>query len=302
LSINKGIINLIKPVGITSFQAVKEVKKIINVKKAGHTGTLDLLATGVLPICFGRATKVIQYLNETKKEYIAEITIGKTTETLDREGKIVSKTNKWRSLTDIEIKEVVNSFIGEIKQIPPMYSAVHHNGKRLYKLARKGKEVKREPRNITIFYIEILKIDLPIIKLKIGCSKGTYIRALAKDIGDKLKVGAYLSFLIRTKSGPFDIEEAITFKEIKKNINNLDEFVSSLDFFLDYPSLNIKPESEKRAVNGVALREYDFVNEIKDYKKGNLILIYGPDNKFISINKVDTEDNEIIIKPERVFV
>ena len=160
MSSNKGIINLIKPVGITSFQAVKEVKKIINVKKAGHTGTLDLLATGVLPICFGRATKVIQYLNETKKEYIAEITIGKTTETLDREGKIVSKTNKWRSLTDIEIKEVVNSFIGEIKQIPPMYSAVHHNGKRLYKLARKGKEVKREPRNITVFYIEILKIDL----------------------------------------------------------------------------------------------------------------------------------------------
>ncbi len=302
MSGNRGIINLIKPVGITSFKAVKEVKKTLNIKKAGHTGTLDLLATGVLPVCLGRATKVIPYLNETKKEYIAEITLGKTTETLDREGKIIKETNKWRSLTDIEIKEIVNSFIGEIKQIPPMYSAVHYNGKRLYELARKGKKVKREPRNITIFYIDILKIDLPVIKLKIGCSKGTYIRTLAKDIGDKLKVGAYLSFLIRTKSGPFTIEEAVTIKEIKKNINSIDEIVSSLDFFLEYPSLNIKPESQKKAVNGVALRGNDIVNEIKDYKKGSLILIYGPDNEFISISKVDIEENEIIIKPERVFV
>ena len=298
----RGIINLIKPVGISSFRAVKDIKKIANVKKAGHTGTLDLLATGVLPICINKATKVIPFLNEITKEYIAEIILGKATRTLDKEGEIIKQNDNWKNLRYREIEQVINSFKGQLKQIPPMYSALHHKGKRLYKLAREGKSIKRSPRNINIYSINISKIDLPVIRLKIKCSKGTYIRALARDIGENLKVGAYLSFLIRTRSGPFTIEEAVTFTELNKKNDDIFNNLTELDFYLDYPAFNVKNEALKKAVNGNILQENDFNNRIEDIEQGDLIMVYSPEDEFISINKFDVVDNVLIFKPERVFI
>lgn len=298
----RGIINLIKPVGISSFQAVKDVKKVAGIRKAGHTGTLDVLATGVLPICLNKATKVIPYLDESKKEYIAEIILGKTTRTLDQEGDIIEHNRGWRKLSNREIKETLESFIGPIKQIPPMFSAIHHNGKRLYRLAREGKNIKRDPRDINIYSLDIIKLELPVIKLKIKCSRGTYIRALARDIGKKLKVGAFLSFLIRTGSGPFNIEEAVPFAEIEKGNNNISNFISGIDFHLDYPSITVKEKALKKAVNGNCLQANEVNDKLEDIEIGDLIKIYGPARQFISISRVDIIEEELVVKPERVFI
>ncbi len=297
-----GVLNLIKPIGLTSFQTVKNIKKILGADKAGHTGTLDTLATGVLPVCLGKATKIIPYLNENIKEYIAEIELGKTTETLDREGKIIKNNDKWKMLSKSDIIEVINSFKGQLKQIPPMYSAVHHKGKRLYKLARQGKEIERKPRNIVIYSLDILQINLPFIKLQINCSKGTYIRALARDIGKQLNVGAFLTFLIRTRSGPFFIQKAHTVKEVKNNINSSEKIIQPLDYYLAYPSRQIKKKAFKKAINGMYLTKGDLLTGIEEFNYGDLILIYGPEKQFISINKYDLKDKQIILQPERVFI
>ena len=210
-----GVLNLNKPPQITSRQSVDYVKRLLNVKKAGHGGTLDPEATGVLLICLGNGTKLFEALQVGTKEYEGTLTLGITTDTLDAKGQVI-KTVDTSQITPNQIRLVCQQFVGEIEQMPPMFSAVKHKGKPLYKLARQGLEVKRRSRQVFVESIELLSFNLPEVRFRAVCSKGTYIRALAADIGTALGCGAHLSKLTRTRSGVFKIEEAHTFKSLER--------------------------------------------------------------------------------------
>lgn len=207
-----GILNLYKPSGITSHTAVLKLRKILNIRKIGHAGTLDLLAEGVLVTCIGKATKIASYITAGEKEYEAEVTFGISTTTGDRGGEIKEKIENV-NITLPDIEEKVCQFVGEIKQVPPMASAVHYQGERLYKLARRGKKVTPPPRQIKIYSLDIIGFipgKFPRLKFKVVCSKGTYIRTLCEDIGRALNLPAYMSYLIRTRVGRFKLAEAVT--------------------------------------------------------------------------------------------
>lgn len=219
-----GILIINKPSDWTSFDVVAKIRNKLNVKKVGHTGTLDPMATGVLVLCLGKATKLAQQITGTDKEYIGEITLGATSDTDDAEGKITTNdqcptlptgrqvTND--QLPDLEkIQNVLGKFQGTIMQIPPIFSAKKIKGQRAYKLARQGKEVKLKPVEITIHEMELLAYKWPIVRLRILCSKGTYIRSLARDIGKELGVGGYLSKLERTKVGNYTIDQSVSIEE-----------------------------------------------------------------------------------------
>jgi tRNA pseudouridine55 synthase len=297
MSDKMGIINVLKPPGMSSFHVVNWIKKNMDIAKVGHTGTLDPRATGVLPVCIGRATKVISHLPEGSKEYIAELRLGKVTDTLDAEGEVVHSSDKWQLLKKSEISRVVNNYIGDLAQIPPMFSAIKYNGKRLYKIARKGEEIEREPRHIKINDIKILSIKLPKVRIKVRCSKGTYIRSLARDIGEELNCGAYLSFLIRTASGPFQIINSYTLRQLSYFDDEQDySFIIPPDNPLVYKSLNIKNSAYKKAINGTYLNKFDFVTW-PDLKDGEKVLVYSNDGQFISVSEIDDFD----CKPIRVF-
>ena len=212
-----GIVNINKPYGKSSHFVVAVIRRITKIKKVGHTGTLDPLATGVLPICIGReSTKLSQAIMDGTKRYKALLQLGKTTTTQDSEGEITSERDV--NATEADIKSAVSEFVGEISQIPPMYSAVKINGQKLYKLAREGKEIEREPRKITIHSIDVLNIDLDAstVELDICCSKGTYIRTLCNDIGERLGCGGYMASLVRTKSASFVLENSVTLEEFEQ--------------------------------------------------------------------------------------
>lgn len=210
-----GFLNLNKPSGITSFGAVFRVKKLLGVKKAGHTGTLDPQASGVLPICLGRATRFAFRVVQQDKEYIFDLRLGITTTTGDGEGEVLRETRNFR-VEEKELERVVKKYQGEIEQVPPMFSAIKYKGKPLYKLARKGITVARRPRKIYISKLEILNYHFPTVKIKITCSKGTYIRALCESIGEELGCGAYQSSLVRTRVGSFELFDALSFEQIEE--------------------------------------------------------------------------------------
>jgi len=209
-----GILVVDKPQGITSLDVVREIKRRFPVKKAGHIGTLDPFATGVLPLVINEATKLVPFLQEDPKHYEAMLKLGEETDTDDLTGQTI-RIAPWESLDPERIQSTIESFIGTIRQIPPMFSAIKVNGRPLYQLARKGIEVRREEREVKIFSLQIEAIKLPIVHLNLSCSKGTYIRALARDIGRELGCGAHLISLRRIRSGPFTIEEAIPLRKVK---------------------------------------------------------------------------------------
>lgn len=298
-----GIVIINKAAGISSYQVVSAVRRILSCKKAGHTGTLDPAARGVLPVCLGKATKIIPFIPEEEKEYLATITLGQTTDTLDGEGRILEENQGWKDLQQTDIEKTLHKFTGLIEQIPPMYSAVHHEGKRLYQLAREGKEVERKARQVQIKEIELLGIELPYIRIRVLCSSGTYIRSLAADIGEELGVGAHLSKLLRSKSGPFKIEDAITLEDLEKSGP---KSILPLDYPLTYPRLCIKAEALNFARNGVVLYKHNFqelpYNLKESLKKDKLVSIYYKD-LLLSINKIYFKDNNSFeCKPVRVFV
>ncbi|MBO5098899.1 MAG: tRNA pseudouridine(55) synthase TruB [Clostridia bacterium] len=213
-----GVVCINKPIGKSSHFAVAVIRRITKIKKVGHTGTLDPLATGVLPVCIGReATKLSQLIMDSDKEYRAVLKLGISTTTQDSEGEILSQ--KEVNVTNEQIEKAVESFVGEISQIPPMYSAIKIDGKKLYELARKGVEVERKPRIVTINYINILNISGDEVEMVIGCTKGTYIRTLCNDIGDALGCGGFMKSLVRTKCGGFSIENSITLEEFEELYN-----------------------------------------------------------------------------------
>ena len=212
-----GIVNINKPIGKTSHFAVAVIRRVTGIKKVGHTGTLDQLATGVLPICIGReATKLSDIIMQSKKQYRAVLRLGISTTTQDSEGEVTSQREV--TCTEEDIHNVINDFVGDIMQVPPMYSAIKINGQKLYNLARKGVTVEREPRQITIYGIEITKVDLQSceVELVVDCSKGTYIRTLCNDIGEALGCGGYMKSLTRTSCGGFSLDTSITLEEFER--------------------------------------------------------------------------------------
>lgn len=216
------VILIDKPVNWTSFDVVAKVRRLINVKKVGHAGTLDPLATGLLIVCTGKKTKEISNYQEQRKKYTGIITLGKSSPSMDLATEITEKSVP-ENLTEEKIFEVRNKFLGKIEQVPPMFSAIKHKGKALYKLARKGKEVEREPRQVEIYSFNITKIELPDIHFEIACSKGTYIRVIANDFGNELGCGGILSLLRRTEIGDYKVDDAYEMNEFSSMFKIVEE-------------------------------------------------------------------------------
>jgi len=248
-----GFIVVDKPAGITSHDVVARVRRILKMKKVGHTGTLDPFATGVLPVALGEGTKVIPFLDEGVKEYVAVMRLGVTTDTDDKDGTTVEE----RFLDGISaslIREVLSCFTGEITQIPPMYSALKRNGVPLYKLARKGEEVERAPRPVTIYSLPVDLIELPSVTFTVGCSRGTYVRALARDMGERLGCGAHLTALRRSRSGPFTLGHARTLEQLADEAVNGPEqvgIISLLTALAHLPHAELTAAGERRVRNGI---------------------------------------------------
>ncbi|MCI5604423.1 MAG: tRNA pseudouridine(55) synthase TruB [Clostridia bacterium] len=275
-----GIIIIDKPLGKTSHDMVYFMRKLTGIKKVGHTGTLDPEATGVLPICIGSATKVADMLTLSDKRYTAELVLGMTTDTQDAEGEVLTECAV--NVTAEEIENAVKSFVGEIEQVPPMYSAIKQNGKKLYELARKGIEVERKKRKIKIYEINILSIDTVEYRVKIDvlCSKGTYIRTLCEDIGMKLGVGAYMNTLRRTMTGPFALSDSYTTEQLREmnEEGTLEAALIAADsMFADYPAINLNAKQTRSITNGIRMSYKGIENQ--SYR------LYDEENNFLCISK-----------------
>ncbi|WP_032121586.1 tRNA pseudouridine(55) synthase TruB [Clostridium amazonitimonense] len=247
-----GVINVYKPKGMTSFDAVKKIRYLSKEKKVGHIGTLDPLASGILPICLGKATKIVEYLMSEDKTYNVELELGLETDTYDKEGTVISRSS-IEHINEEQIKPIIESFLGEGYQEPPMYSAIKINGKRLYSLAREGIEVEREKRKININYIEVNYINLPFISFKVNCSKGTYIRSLCKDIGVKLNCGAVMSKLERESTGKFSLDNSINLLDLTSE--NIKDYLLSMEDVISYPIISVDDKFSKLLINGVTVQD-----------------------------------------------
>ena len=244
-----GILLLDKPIGISSNHALQRVKRLYNAVKAGHTGSLDPLATGLLPLCLGYTTKFSAFLLDADKRYRVTVRLGVSTSTADAEGEVTA-TAPTDGVAETAVREVMARFVGKIEQLPPMYSAVKHQGQRLYKLAREGKEVERTPRAIDIYSLDLVRFELPEIELDVHCSKGTYVRTLAEDIGAGLGCGGHVSALRRTGVGPY-VEGSIRFVTVddveaaaEEGVEALDAMLLPLDTALDHcPALRLSADA-----------------------------------------------------------
>lgn len=272
-----GILNIYKTAGVTSFDVVRSIRQLSKTKRVGHTGTLDPLATGVLPICLGKATKLVDYIMDDFKVYDVVLKLGFTSDTYDKEGTILKDNDV--NVSEKDIINTINSFVGVINQIPPMYSALKVNGKRLYDLARQGIEIERESRKITIYDIKITKIETPYVYFNVRCSKGTYIRSLCNDIGLKLKCGALMWNLERTATGTFTKEHSINLNDLTEK--NIKEHLISMDKALDkYEKIYFNDNLEKLLINGVTIKDRLLINDIPCNK---LCRVYLKNEKFIGI-------------------
>lgn len=285
-----GIIVIDKPQDYTSFDVIAILRKKLSQKKIGHMGTLDPMATGVLPILLGSTAKFQVFTSENEKEYIAEIKFGIVTDTWDIHGNILEKNNS--NITEIELKNVLKNFIGNIKQVPPMYSAIKKNGVKLCDLARKGKEIEREARDVEIKSIELINFDYQnqTAKIKVLCSKGTYIRSLCYDIGKILKCGACMGDLRRTLSNSFTLEDSISLEKIKTL--EVDDITSNYIFptehlFKKNKSVNISEKQSQIFKNGVNLM-LSRLSLNNNMKHDEILKIYS-DSKFIGLGKIDFE-------------
>lgn len=247
-----GILNVQKEKGYTSHDVVAKLRGIVGQRKIGHTGTLDPDATGVLPVCLGRATKLCDMLTDRDKTYETVLLLGCTTDTQDISGTVLER-KEVPDLAEDAVKDVLQSFVGEYAQIPPMYSAVKVNGRKLYELAREGKEIERKARNVQIYEIRIQKIELPRIWMEVRCSKGTYIRTLCHDLGQRIGCGGCMEELVRTRTGRFCLEDSLTLEEIagKKADGSLGEVIVPVDeMFSDYPRMYVSGRGSMLAKNG----------------------------------------------------
>ena len=280
-----GFVNVYKPVGMTSHDVVAKLRKITGIKQVGHTGTLDPFAEGVLPVCIGKATRLIEFLADDK-EYLATVQFGKSTDTYDKDGSVIFSSDK--KVSEDDVKEALKFFEGEISQMPPIYSAIKVNGKKLYEYARSGKEVEIQPRRVVIENIELKSFDkeLQQAQILIKCSKGTYIRSIANDLGESLGCGAHLIRLIRIQAGKFRVENSVKLEDVqipKDLINPID--------MMDYEKIYVGDEDIEYIRNGRPLKN-------KNIEHGSIVLLVYNDNAICAVGVAD----ENVIKLKKVFL
>jgi len=274
-----GILIVDKPAGPTSFDVVHRVRAALHVAKVGHTGTLDPAATGVLPICLGAATKIAGYLIEGDKEYEATIRLGESTDTQDATGTVLEK-REVVELTPARLEVALAQFNGEISQIPPMYSAVKKDGKRLYELARAGKEVEREPRKVTVHALELLELAPPELRVRVACSQGTPVRTLAHDLGQVLGCGGHLKILRRTRSGAFGIAQALGLGELLERPERAAERLIPLaEVFGELPALNLDARGLAKVAHGQPLE----LGGLTDLVEGARVRVLGPEGAMVAL-------------------
>ena len=292
----KGILLLDKPLGISSNEALQHVKRLFKAQKAGHTGSLDTLATGLLPLCFGAATKISGFLLDADKRYWVRVRLGVTTTTADAEGEVL-ETRSAEHVTEQDILNVLPGFTGIIQQLPPMYSALKHNGQRLYKLAREGIEVEREPREITIHSLELVDADLPEFELNVHCSKGTYVRTLAEDIGNKLGCGAHVVGLRRTKVGPYTDQQLVTMEQLQQlaetaDLDQLDQLLLPMDTGLaHWPAVQLTANSSFYIRQGQPV-------QVPKAPLDGWVRMYSENDEFIGVGEIDDDGR---VAPRRLL-
>lgn len=296
-----GVLNIYKEPGFTSHDVVAKLRGILKQKKIGHTGTLDPDAVGVLPVCLGKATKLCDMLTDEKKTYRAVLRLGVDTDTQDMSGEILEE--KCVNVTESEVRECIRGFVGEQMQIPPMYSALKVDGKKLYELAREGKTVERKARPVTFFEIQICEMNLPEVTMLVTCSKGTYIRTLCHDIGEKLGVGGAMQHLTRTQVGRFEIQNAMKLSEIEEKVQTktIDEVIVSVeDMFESLPKACTQEIFDRVVYNGNALRIDQFKEKELSCVDGAELRVYDSKQCFIGI--FEYEERREIYKPRKMFL
>lgn len=295
-----GIINIYKEAGFTSHDVVAKMRGILKQKKIGHTGTLDPDATGVLPVCVGNATGLCEFLTEKEKEYETVLLLGIDTDTQDIGGRVLSTGDV--ECGEKEVRQAINSFLGRYLQIPPMYSALKVNGKKLYELARQGKTVERPARPVMIYGIEIQKIQLPRVFMRVRCSKGTYIRTLCYDIGQKLGCGAVMESLKRTQSGPFTLDTAVTLSQLEaiRDRGELENCVIPTEtVFGNLKIVEVKEEYTGLIDNGNPFFVYQTVKTEERPENGERVRVHNSQGKFYGIYRLVAEENRY--KPVKMF-
>ena len=297
-----GIMNIYKEAGYTSHDVVAKLRGIVGQKKIGHTGTLDPDAVGVLPVCFGSATKLCDMMTDKSKEYEALMRLGVTTDTQDMSGTIL--TESAVHVNGSEVRDAVMGFVGGYEQVPPMYSALKVNGKKLYELAREGREIERQPRHVDITFIRITGMDLPEVRFEVGCSKGTYIRTLCADIGDKLGCGAVMAELKRTRVGNFRIEDSIRLSKVEELMRQgeYEDYIIHPDsMFMEYEGAAVKPEAESELLNGNKLypQQLDPDSPVF-FADGDRIRVYNGRREFRAVYTY--VKSEGVFKPFKMFL
>jgi len=306
-----GVLNVNKPGGMTSHDVVDVVRKILGVRRVGHTGTLDPQATGVLPLCVGRATRIAQYLTQADKEYVMTLRLGITTDTLDAAGKETGRVEEVRVRRE-EMEAVLARFIGEIQQVPPMFSAKKYRGERLYRLARRGEQVERQPVRVHIYTLEMLEFTPPFIGLRTTCSKGMYARSLCDDIGRVLGCGGHLYALTRTRSGRFGMDGVISLEQLEARAREgrLHEvLIPVADALAHLPAVRVAPEAGRLILHGGDVAASVVVQFPPDLARGTLVRVLGYRKQLLSLAEAlvsspdfpACEPTRVVLHPVRVF-
>jgi len=307
-----GLLIVDKPEGLTSLEVVRKIKHWFSVERAGHIGTLDPFATGVLPVVLNEGRKLVPFLEEGPKEYEAMMKLGEETTTDDPTGEVISQ-KPFDGVTIEWIQAVFKSFLGRIQQTPPMFSAVKIKGDPLYRWARKGMEIERKERTVNVSELEVQGIDIPKIRFRVSCSPGTYIRALARDVGRKIGCGAHLVSLRRIRSGPFHLKQAIPWEHLK-SLSGRDSLlpwvISPKEALPDFPEVKGDEEMLKKICDGKEIVLKDFhLRSFPDFRKGQWLRMSSPEGKLIAILRSEMDRDEIhrvypekvIFRPLRVF-
>jgi tRNA pseudouridine55 synthase len=289
-----GILNIDKPLGLTSFQVVARVKRLTGLRRVGHGGALDPLATGVLPVCLGQGTRVSEFLMLAPKTYRAQVELGITTDTYDAAGNVLQRINPFK-VSRQRLEQVLAQFQGWLEQTPPMYSALRHQGKRLYQLARAGLEVARQPRRVHISRLELVDFQLPLFIIEVDCSKGTYIRSLAHDLGQALGCGAYLKNLVRLRCGTFDLRDAISLADFEELVcqGKWMHLVHSIDtVLLSLKAVVVDKLGQQDIVQGRTL-------SLEISPDEELCRAYSQDGRFLALLRLQKEIG--LWHPDKVF-
>lgn len=299
-----GIFNIYKEKGFTSHDVVAIVRRTIHMKKVGHTGTLDPDAEGVLPVCVGKATKLSDVIMDGRKSYRAMLRLGITTTTEDASGEVLE--TKEVDFNEDKIREVVASFIGKLEQVPPMYSAVKVNGKKLYELAREGKEIERKSRTIEVYDIRIRQFLPPDrVEIDVDCSKGTYIRTLCSDIGKALGCGGHMAELLRTRAGAFSLENAIKLDELKALVEQekVETVLLTMEEALeDFPVVKVSEKSQKFLYNGGKIQERFLTEKPATLTEDEIVATYDHENNLVGLYEIKKEESNFFIKPFKMLI